>query len=306
MTRIVRGLAHLFAGLVLIACGDPPGAPVYGSPARLIALDGANQSAVAGQPVPIIPSVLVIDADNQPVGGITVTFSAESGGGSVTVPRAATNARGIATPGSWTLGDTFGTKLLTATVTGLPTVTFSARAIAPDAGITAFSVADPAGDTLTPAGPGFPRARDVIAARGDFRRDSLIVTVTFADPVGPVSAGGTAATVGYLELDIDNDANTGSRPRSNAFGASANLGVDYEINLFNATASTVTVEAVSGGAAVAVPATFSGNTLVIRIPLTALGNDDGRFALVGLLGTVDRPTDYFPNSGAVPARPGGG
>ena len=306
MTRFVRCLPHLLAGLALTGCGDPPTAPVYGSPARLIALDGANQLAIAGQPVPVIPSVLVIDADNQPVGGITVTFSAESGAGSVTVPGAVTNARGIATPGSWTLGDTFGTKLLTATVTGLPAVTFSARAIAPDGGITAFSVADPAGDTLAPGASGFPRARDVIAARGDFRRDSLIITLTFAGPVGPVSAGGPAATGGYLELDIDNDANTGSRPRSSAFGASANLGVDYEINLFNATASTVNVEALSGGTAVAVPATFTGNTLVIRIPLQALGNDDGRFALVGLLGTVDRPTDYFPNSGAVLARPGGG
>ncbi len=305
MKRFVRGLPQLLAGLVIAGCGDSPSAPVYGTPVRLLALDGANQSGIAGQAVPVVPSVLVIDADNQPVGGISVTFSAESGAGSVTTPSAVTNSTGIATPGSWTLGDTFGTKLLTAAVTGLPVLVFSARAIAPDAGIVAFTGADPAGDTLAPGASGFPRARDVIATRGDFRRDSLIITVTFAGPVGPVSAGGTAATAGYLELDIDNDANTGSRPRSNSFGASANLGVDFEINLFTATASTVTVEAVSGGATAAVPASFSGNTLVIRIPLLALGNDDGRFAMVGLLGTVDRPTDYFPNSGAVLARPGG-
>lgn len=292
--------------VVSASCSDSPAAPVFGTPARVLALDGVTQSGIAGQSSPVVPSVLVIDTDNKPVPGVTVAFTIDAGSGSVTVPAPVTDSKGIATAGSWILGETFGSKVLTATVGGLAPVIFTARAIAPDAGISAFSISDPAGDTITSGAAGFPRARDVVAARGEFRRDSLILTLTFAGPVGPVSAGGPTATGGYLEIDIDNDPSTGTRSTSNSFGASANLGVDYEVDLFTATATTVSIEAFPSGATAAVSASFSGNSLVIRIPFTALGNDDGRFGFVGLVGTVDRPTDYFPNSGAVAARPGGG
>ena len=45
-------------------------------------------------------------------------------------------------------GDADNTITLTATVAGLPPVAFTATAIAPDSGILAFSLVDPAGDTL--------------------------------------------------------------------------------------------------------------------------------------------------------------
>ena len=35
-----------------------------------------------------------------------------------------------------------------------------------------------------------------------------------------------------------------------------------------------------------------------------LGNDDGNFSLVGVIGTIDRPTDVFPNSGLITVRRG--
>jgi len=52
-----------------------------------------------------------------------------SGGGSVTGATAATNAAGVATVGSWTLGISPGVNSLSATVTGLPSVTFVAGTI---------------------------------------------------------------------------------------------------------------------------------------------------------------------------------
>jgi hypothetical protein len=52
-----------------------------------------------------------------------------SGGGSITGATAVTNAAGVATVGSWTLGNSVGVNSLSATVTGLPSVTFTAGAI---------------------------------------------------------------------------------------------------------------------------------------------------------------------------------
>ena len=64
--------------------------------------------------------MIVRDAGANPVAGVQVTFAVASGGGSVTGGTATTNASGIATVGSWTLGSTPGTNnnTLTATVTG--------------------------------------------------------------------------------------------------------------------------------------------------------------------------------------------
>jgi Protein of unknown function (DUF1566)/Invasin, domain 3 len=93
------------------------------------ALNGGDaQSAVAGSAVGIAPSVIVKDANNNPVSGVSVTFAAATGGGSVTGGSATTNASGIATADGWTLGPTAGTNTLTATsgtLTNSP-ITFTA------------------------------------------------------------------------------------------------------------------------------------------------------------------------------------
>ena len=80
---------------------------------------GNNQTATTGTAVPVVPAAIVKDVHNNPVSGVNVSFSVASGGGSVTSASATTDAAGIATPGSWTLGTTVGTNTLTATSTGL-------------------------------------------------------------------------------------------------------------------------------------------------------------------------------------------
>ena len=67
-----------------------------------------TQSAVAGAAVAAPPSVLVTDGTN-PVSGVTVTFTVTGGGGAISPVSPAsvvTNASGIATLTSWTLGTT--------------------------------------------------------------------------------------------------------------------------------------------------------------------------------------------------------
>ena len=295
----------LLVPVVLASCSESATAPTFGRPTRMLALDGANQRGVAGRNSPVVPSVLVLDDENRPVPGVVVTFTTESGG-TIQTPTSTTDSRGTATAGAWTLGSSFGMRLLTATAAGLAPVSFIISAIAPDTGVGAFAVSDLRGDTLAPTPVGLARAHDVIDTRGEFRRDTLVLTLTFAGPVGPASVGGPTAVAGVIEIDIDSNAATGGRASSNSFGASANVGVDYSISLFNATATTVTIEAFPGGVPVAVPAAFSANSLVIRVPFNLIGNDDGSFAVVGLVGTADRPTDFFPNTGAIAARPSGG
>src|SRR5207245_2799925 len=90
---------------------------------------GKGQSATAGSAVPVDPSVIVHDANGNPVSGVAVAFAVASGGGTV-VPATAvtTGTNGIATVTSWTLGPTAGPNTLTATSSGLTgsPVTFTA------------------------------------------------------------------------------------------------------------------------------------------------------------------------------------
>ncbi|MCC6243933.1 MAG: hypothetical protein IT353_13905 [Gemmatimonadaceae bacterium] len=91
-----------------------------------------TQSAVAGSNAGAAPSVLVTNAAAAPVAGVTVTFAVTVGGGSVTPSTVVTNASGIATVTSWTLGTTAGPNTVTATATGLTgsPVTFNATGTA--------------------------------------------------------------------------------------------------------------------------------------------------------------------------------
>jgi hypothetical protein len=85
----------------------------------LVRLAGHNQAAMAGAPVPTVPRVVVRNASNAPLPGITVTFQVTEGGGTVGNATATTNADGIATAGSWVMGPEAGPNTLTASVAGL-------------------------------------------------------------------------------------------------------------------------------------------------------------------------------------------
>jgi hypothetical protein len=165
-----------------------------------------------------------------------------------------------------------------------------------------FNLTDPAGDTLGAGTSGTP-AHDVLSFGGDFSGDSMVVTLTFFAPVAPGTSTASNAMGGFIEIDIDDNVATGDTPFSNFFGASANLGIDYVIDLFEATPTSAEVFPTANvQASVVVPASFTGNSVEIRIPMSVLGNDDGNFGFVGVIGVFDRPTDVFPNSGQATAR----
>ncbi|MCU0633551.1 MAG: Ig-like domain-containing protein [Gemmatimonadaceae bacterium] len=97
-----------------------------GAAAQIAAVSATSQTGTAGLQVATPPSVRVTDANGNPVGAVQVTFSVTAGGGTLTSSAVNTNAQGIATVGSWLLGTTAGTNTVTASITGVTPVTFTA------------------------------------------------------------------------------------------------------------------------------------------------------------------------------------
>lgn len=103
----------------------PPPPPPSGIPASVSIAAGDNQQAASGTAVSVPPSVVVRNAQNQPVAGVTVQFSVAEGGGTVTGASPITDAQGSAAAGSWTLG-AIGPQRLSAQVGSLSPVSFQA------------------------------------------------------------------------------------------------------------------------------------------------------------------------------------
>ena len=114
----VRTLAFSAVGLIGVTSGGI--AVVAGPATEMLAVAGDGQSATAGSAVAIAPSVRVRDESQNPVAGVDVTFAVTAGGGSI-VPATTvtTDANGLATLTSWTLGASVGTNTLEASVAGL-------------------------------------------------------------------------------------------------------------------------------------------------------------------------------------------
>src|SRR5439155_112805 len=86
-----------------------------GTAATLAPNSATSQTAPAGSAVSTPPSVIVKDANGNPVAGVAVTFAVAPGNGTITGGSQTTNASGVATVGSWTLSPTAGQNTLTAT-----------------------------------------------------------------------------------------------------------------------------------------------------------------------------------------------
>jgi len=161
-----------------------------GTATQLGAIAGNLQSAVVGTAVVIDPAVRAQDQFGNPVPGASITF-ATKGGGSVAGPTQLTNGAGVATVGSWILGTAIGTDSLTATLSGLTPITFTAKGIAG----AATHIAQLAGDgqaaivnTILPTAP-------AVLVRDQFNNPVPGVPVVFAPASGGGSVtGGSAVT----------------------------------------------------------------------------------------------------------------
>ena len=111
-----------------------------------------NQTAKVATAVPLLPAVQVVDVLGNGVAGATVTWSVTAGGGSITGGTSTTGSTGIATVGSWTLGNAAGVNTLQASASGLAPVVFTANAIldpcAPD-GAVPLTLGTPVNSSIT-------------------------------------------------------------------------------------------------------------------------------------------------------------
>jgi hypothetical protein len=156
---------------------------------------GGNQAAMAGQAVPVAPSVLVRNLSNTPLPNVPVTFTVASGGGYVTAATAVTNANGIATVGSWVVGSPATVNTLTATAAGASTpATFTASGCAGGGG-TGFGITLCYTTTMTTA----QRAAFESAAA----RWREIITGDLEDLSFTLAAGNCGATSPSVDLSVD-------------------------------------------------------------------------------------------------------
>ena len=109
----------LLSATVALGCsGDVKSGPTV-DPASIELVAGDLQSAEVGAAVAVLPAVRVLNLNGSPIADIDVHLDVTAGGGAVAPAVVHTNADGVATATSWTLGHTAGANTLRATATGL-------------------------------------------------------------------------------------------------------------------------------------------------------------------------------------------
>jgi hypothetical protein len=182
--RVVRIGALAGALLGFWTCGDSGGPTI--TAAKLTPIPSTNnQAGTVGAPLSVPLAVRVLGASDQPVAGVTVTWTVTSGGGTVFPATSVSNDTGVAET-RWTLGQTEGTQTVQATTDGL-TATFSALASAIvacgasiDLSVGGVCLADPSRASNMNIGGGAGGAEFVAIPYYDanFTRDSVSVTAT--------------------------------------------------------------------------------------------------------------------------------
>ncbi len=190
---------------------------VAGAPTSITKNAGDAQSGTAGAAVNTAPSVLIRDAHGNPVSGVTVTFTPTSGG-SVTGATPTTNSSGIATVGSWTLGNTVGSNVLSASVVGLSAATFNATGVA---GAVAHVTVHSGNNQTAQVGTAVATAPQVLVT--DAHSNPVPnATVTFSVTIGSGAATGTTASSDASGLAAVTTWTLGTASGTNALVATAN------------------------------------------------------------------------------------
>ena len=165
-----------------------------GAAASLAVSTGNGQTATVGASLATAPSVVARDASNNPVAGVSVTFTVSTGGGSVTGATATTDASGIAAAGSWTLGTAAGANTLSASASGLTPITFTATATAGAATQLAITT-QPSATAQSGIAFGSQPALQLRDAYGnDVAQGGVAVTTTIASGGGALGGTATVAT----------------------------------------------------------------------------------------------------------------
>lgn len=160
-----------------------------------------------------------------------------------------------------------------------------------------FSFTDLTNDLLSgTAGPGAP---DLTRVSGSVRTDSIVVTLTFASEVSPWSGGQQNGLDGFVDLDLDENTNSGIPSAIDEYGGNASMGVDFYVSLRDGNnGSRVQIVDAETGEATPIPASFSSRSVRFAIPRALVGDTDGTFRLAAVVGHRNaEATDFAPNAG---------
>jgi hypothetical protein len=285
------------------------------TPATLAPSAGNNQTATAGNAVPVSPAVRVLDARGRTVRFATVTFAVTSGGGSLTGAVQTSDADGVAAVGSWTLGTLAGANALTATVNGVTPATFTATAVAGAPTrlvITSQPVSTTAGASL---GSVVVTAQDALGNRASSFTGS--VGVVLGNPGGAtlggtatVAAAGGIATFSGLSVNrpgtgytLVASSNGLASATTNAFdinaGATVKLVFTQQPQNTGAGASLGTVQVSAEDAADNVTPAYAGTVQVALTPANGTAALSGTLTATAVAGvatfsalSVNRPGTY--------------
>ena len=253
MKSVGKGWRALALVALVAACKGDGGTPP--AVATSVAANSATtQTALAGASVAEAPSVRVLDQRGDPMPNVTVSFSASSGG-TVASPTAVTNASGIATAGTWTLGTTAGTQTLTASVATLTPVQFTATAQARvPSTVTATS-----STTQTGLSGGAVAEAPTVRVNDQTGQPLAGVAVTFAVTAGGGQIATTTSTTGATGLATSGAWTLGTAGPNTVTATVAGLApVQFNATAGARTATTVTAtspttQTASVGTAVASP-----------------------------------------------------
>ncbi|HUQ98276.1 MAG TPA: Ig-like domain-containing protein [Gemmatimonadaceae bacterium] len=208
----------VLATAALLACGGGDSSGPSRTAATLTANSPTSLTGTAGGAVGNPPSVVVKDQNGSPLAGAPVSFSVLTGGGLVSTPTVTTDANGVATVGTWTLGQTAGSNTLSASSGSATAITFTATG---SAGPAATLTKVPAGDNQTTRAGFIVDVSPAVIVKDQYGNpvSGAIVNFAVASGGGFVSGGSTlstangTATVGGWRL--------GDTPGVNTLSASA-------------------------------------------------------------------------------------
>jgi len=167
------------------------------------------------------------------------------------------------------------------------------------------AVNDPFGDVFGQA----PQL-DILAMGVLVQGGNIVIQIDLTTPAVPGTLGQSNSVYGAIELDTDRTPGETATAYLGLYctGAGGNqptLGSDFFVDLFGATASTASVfNSTTGSLAGQATMTYTGNSLVARVPISILSNPSANGALVAaVVGNVTFPTDCVPNSGSVASGP---
>lgn len=134
----------------------------------------------------------------------------------------------------------------------------------------------------------------------DVESDSqyLYMTCTFASPVFETDTGDPFDLFGYIDLDVDQDATTGTTALSDFYNGSSEIGMDYYLELMpDAQPGIIALKNSNAKFIDDIPIVFNENSFIVTIPLNVLDNDDGFVNYTAFFGDAGGPDDVIPNSG---------